>query len=73
MEFSTRISPTDEAEQDSPETDFRSSMSTPLGGDELVEEEEVMKARDRREVERSKGESETEDTFSYWKFGLLKC
>lgn len=33
-------------------------MSTPLGGEELVEEEEVMKARDRREVERSKGESE---------------
>jgi hypothetical protein len=32
-------------------------MSTPLGGDELVEEDEVMKARDMRDVERSNGES----------------
>lgn len=57
MEFSTRISPTEEAEQDSPDTDFRSSISTPLGGDELLEDDEVMKARDKRDMERSKGES----------------
>lgn len=52
----SRRSPAEDAadDSDSPDTDLRSSVSPPLGG------EEEMKTRDSRDIERSSGESENE-------------
>lgn len=63
MVVSRRRSPEREAADDSPDKDFLSSVSAPLGGEELVvEDEEVINDRERRDMERSKGESERNKT-----------
>lgn len=48
-----------DAPEDSPDRDLRSSVSRPLGGDDAVDEEEVMRARDSSDMDRSRGESGT--------------
>jgi len=52
------VSPDKElAEDDSPDSDLRSSVSSPLGGEDADDAEEVPNARDSNDMDRSNGES----------------
>jgi len=55
---SDAVSPDNElAEDDSPDNDFRSSVSSPLGGEDAEDAEDVPNARDSSDMDRSNGES----------------
>lgn len=55
---SDAVSPDRElAEDDSPDSDFRSSVSSPLGGEDADDAEDVPNARDSSDMDRSNGES----------------
>lgn len=54
---SESISPTNEAVDDSSDSDFRSSVSNTLGDDDDVEEDEFIRDLDNNDVDRSNGES----------------
>lgn len=53
---SDSISPTKDAVDESSDSDFRSSVST-LGGDEEVDDDELIRDLDNNEVDKSKGDS----------------
>jgi len=55
---SDAVSPDKElAEDDSPDNDLRSSVSSPLGGEDADDAEDVPNARDSSDMDRSNGES----------------
>lgn len=57
---SIKISPAVDApeeDDDSPDKDFLSSVSPPLGGDDAVDEDDVINARDSNDIDKSSGES----------------
>lgn len=45
------------AEDDSPDSDLRSSVSSPLGGEDADDAEDVPNARESNDMDRSNGES----------------
>lgn len=58
---SDAVSPDNElADDDSPDNDLRSSVSSPLGGDDADDADDVRNARDNSDMDRSNGESETQ-------------
>lgn len=59
-EGSSSRSPAVEDAKDSPDSDFRSSASAPLGGLDTLDAEQVMNARDKSDIDRSSGESGNE-------------
>lgn len=59
---SESISPTNEAVVDSSDSDFRSSVSKALGGEDDVEEDEFIRDRDNNDVDKSNGESANKPT-----------
>lgn len=55
---SDAVSPDKElAEDDSPDSDLRSSVSSPLGGEDADDAEDVPNARESNDIDRSNGES----------------
>lgn len=53
------------ADDDSPDSDFRSSVSSPLGGEDADDADDVPNALDSSDMDRSKGESSAHTTKFY--------